>query len=153
MAVITTSDTRTEENDTSGRYLAETVQAHGHPLVHRTIVPDAVEAIRDAISAAAAAGAEAVLITGGTGIARSDVTVEAVEGLLARRLPGFGEIFRLLSFQEIGSAAMLSRATAGVTGQGLVIFALPGSTGACRTALERLILPEIGHVVREATRA
>lgn len=153
VAVITASDTRTEDDDTSGRYLAETVQAHGHPLAHRAIVPDEAGAIRGAIEAASAAGAEVVLVTGGTGISRRDVTVDVVEGLLERRLPGFGELFRMLSFQEIGSAAMLSRATAGATGTGLLIFALPGSTGACRTALERLILPEIGHLVREATRA
>src|SRR5690606_14410586 len=98
------------------------------------------------------AGAEVVLVTGGTGISRRDTTVEAIEALLAKPLPGFGELFRLLSFQEIGSAAMLSRATAGLDGEGVLLFALPGSTGACRTALERLILPELGHLVREAHR-
>ncbi|WP_373049207.1 molybdenum cofactor biosynthesis protein B [Vulgatibacter sp.] len=152
VGVITASDTRTDENDTSGRYLAETLQDRGHPVLHRAIVRDEPALVQEAIAAARAAGAEAVIVTGGTGISRRDSTFEAIDGLLAKRIPGFGELFRLLSFQEIGSAAMLSRATAGVTAEGLVLFAVPGSTGACRTALERLILPELGHLVREVTK-
>jgi len=149
VGVVTASDTRDESTDTSGRYLRDTLADHGQLVVHRTIVPDEPERVRLAVAAAAAAGAEVVIVTGGTGISRRDSTFEAIDGLLARRLPGFGELFRLLSFQEIGSAAMLSRATAGVTADGLIIFAIPGSTGACRTALERLILPELGHLVAE----
>ena len=152
VAVVTASDTRTEETDTSGRYLRETLGDRGHAVVASAIVRDEPALVADAIRAAREAGAEAVIVTGGTGISRRDSTFEAIDALLAKRIPGFGELFRLLSFQEIGSAAMLSRATAGVTADGLVVFAVPGSTGACRTALERLILPELGHLVREAAK-
>lgn len=149
VGVITASDTRTEADDTSGRYLAETLIDRGHLVVHRQIVRDEPALVRAAIAAARDAGAEAVIVTGGTGISRRDSTFEALEGLLVRKLPGFGELFRMLSFAEIGSAAMLSRATAGITAEGLLVFAVPGSTGACRTALERLIAPELGHLLRE----
>lgn len=152
VGVITASDTRTGDTDTSGRYLRETLEDRGHPVVSSSLVRDEPLLVVDAVRAARAAGAEVVIVTGGTGISRRDSTFEAIDGLLHKRIPGFGELFRLLSFQEIGSAAMLSRATAGVTADGLVIFSVPGSTGACRTALERLILPELGHLVREVTK-
>lgn len=152
VGVITASDTRDESTDTSGRYLRDTLADRGQLVVHKGVVPDDPEQVRLAVAAAAAAGAEVVIVSGGTGISRRDTTFEAIDGLLARRLPGFGELFRLLSYQEIGSAAMLSRATAGVTADGLILFAIPGSTGACRTALEKLILPELGHLVREVTK-
>jgi molybdopterin adenylyltransferase len=152
VGVITASDTRTAETDTSGRYLRETLEDRGHPVVSTAVVRDEPALVIDAVRAARQAGAEVVIVTGGTGISRRDSSFEAIDGLLHKRIPGFGEIFRLLSFQEIGSAAMLSRATAGVTDEGLVIFSVPGSTGACRTALEKLILPEIGHLVREVTK-
>ena len=93
--------------------------------------------------------AEAVILNGGTGIARRDSTYEAVAGLLDKRLDGFGELFRMLSFQEIGSAAMVSRAVGGIMGGKMVVFSLPGSTGAVKTALEKLILPELGHLIGE----
>lgn len=152
VGVVTASDTRTPESDTSGAYLAGALAGHGHEVCAREIVRDEPALVIAAIARAREAGAQAVVVTGGTGISRRDNTVEAVRSVLLRELPGFGELFRHLSFQEIGSAAMLSRATAGITADGVVVFALPGSTGACRTALERLIAPELGHLVREAAR-
>ncbi|HWV39724.1 MAG TPA: MogA/MoaB family molybdenum cofactor biosynthesis protein [Vulgatibacter sp.] len=150
--MITASDSRTEATDASGRVLREALQGRGHRLVHGEIVKDDPAGIRDAIGRAKDAGAKAILVTGGTGIASRDRTVDVVEGLLATPLPGFGELFRMLSFQEIGSAAMLSRATAGVTADGRLLFALPGSSGACRLAVQKLIAPELAHLVREASR-
>jgi molybdenum cofactor biosynthesis protein B len=151
-AVVTASDTRTPATDSSGAYLASALEERGHGVVLREIVRDETALVTAAIEKARAAGAQVVLVTGGTGISRRDTTVEAVRSILLRELPGFGELFRALSFQEIGSAAMLSRATAGITAEGLLVFALPGSTGACRTALEKLIAPELAHLVREAQR-
>ena len=112
------------------------------------LVRDEPDEVRAALAAAADAGAEAVVVNGGTGISGRDRTYEAVAGLLEKRIDGFGEIFRWLSFQEIGSAAMLSRAVAG-TWRGLAVFSVPGSTAAVRLAWERLIAPELGHVVFE----
>lgn len=150
--VVTASDTRTEATDASGRYLRDALADRGHEVVGAEIVKDEPALVQAAIDRARAAGAQAVIVTGGTGLSRRDTTVEAVRAVLAKELPGFGELFRYLSFQEIGSAAMLSRATAGVTADGLVVAAVPGSTGACRTAFERLLGPELGHLVREAGR-
>ncbi len=150
--VITASDSRTEATDASGRYLRDALLDRGHELVGTELVPDEPALVQAAIDRARQAGARAVIVTGGTGLSRRDSTVEAVRALFAKELPGFGELFRFLSFQELGSAAMLSRATAGVTADGLVIAVLPGSTGACRTAFERLLGPELGHLVREAER-
>jgi molybdenum cofactor biosynthesis protein B len=146
--VITASDTRGEAEDGSGRYLRESIAAAGHALASYAIVRDEPEAIRAALHAAAAAGSEAIVINGGTGIAHRDRTYEAVAGLLEKRLDGFGELFRMLSFAEIGSAAMLSRAVAGVW-SGRVVFSIPGSGAAVRLAWDRLIAPEAGHLLRE----
>ncbi len=146
--VITASDTRGEAEDESGRLLREAVAAAGHQLASYAVVRDEPEAIRAALAAAAAAGAEAVVVNGGTGIAGRDRTFEAVSGLLEKRLDGFGELFRMLSYGEIGSAAMLSRAVAG-TWSGRVVFSVPGSRAAVRLAWEKLIAPEVGHVLRE----
>jgi len=115
------------------------------------IVRDEPELVREALAAAAAAGAEAIIVNGGTGISGRDRTYEAVAGLLEKRLDGFGELFRMLSFQEIGSAAMLSRAVAGAW-QGRAVFSVPGSTAAVRLAWDRLIGPELGHVAFELAR-
>jgi molybdenum cofactor biosynthesis protein B len=149
--VVTASDSRGEAEDTSGAYLRSALIAAGHVLVGHRIVRDEPAEVREALAAAVEAGAEAVVVNGGTGISGRDRTYEAVAGLLEKRLDGFGEIFRALSFQEIGSAAMLSRAVAG-TWRGRVIFAVPGSTAAVRLAWERLIGPELGHVVFELTK-
>jgi len=146
--VVTASDSRGEAEDTSGAYLKSALAAAGHLLAGYRIVRDEPAEVRSALDAAAAAGAEAVIVNGGTGISGRDRTYEAVAGLLEKRLDGFGELFRMLSFQEIGSAAMLSRAVAGAW-QGRAVFSVPGSTAAVRLAWEKLIGPELGHVAFE----
>jgi molybdenum cofactor biosynthesis protein B len=151
-AVITVSDTRTPQTDSGGDLLAELLSGAGHAVVAREIVRDDAAQIRAAAERALANEAcGAVLLTGGTGTSPRDVTPEAVRPLLERELPGFGELFRMLSFKDIGSAAMMSRATAG-TYRGMIIFAMPGSPQAAKLALNQLILPELGHAVRELTR-
>ncbi len=148
-AVLTVSDTRRGDDDTGGALIAELLAGAGHEVVHRDWVSDDREAIaRAAEQALDSTGARALIVTGGTGVAPRDVTPEAIEGLLDKTLPGFGELFRMLSYEEIGSAALLSRALAGMRGR-KVIFALPGSRGAIRTAMEKLVLPELGHLVGE----
>ena len=150
--VITVSDTRTEATDTGGRAIAELLTAAGHEIAGRTIVKDDPELVRDCIGRQLANPAvQAIIATGGTGITSRDCTYEAVSAMLWKRLDGFGEIFRALSYEQIGSAAMLSRAVAG-TIAGRIVFALPGSEAAVRLAVEKLIVPELGHLVREATR-
>jgi molybdenum cofactor biosynthesis protein B len=146
--VITASDTRGEPEDESGTYLRARVAAEGHALAGYRIVKDEPAQLREALDAAAAAGAEVVVVNGGTGIAGRDRTYEAVSAVLEKRIDGFGELFRMLSFAEIGAAAMLSRAVAGVWG-GRVVFSVPGSAAAVRLAWEKLIGPEAGHAVRE----
>ena len=146
--VVTASDTRGEAEDASGRFLREAATAAGHAVVLYRIARDEPAPLRAALAEALAAGAEVVVVNGGTGIAARDRTYEAVAGLLEKRLDGFGELFRALSYAEIGSAAMLSRAVAG-TWRGCAIFSVPGSTAAARLAWERLIAPEVGHLVRE----
>jgi len=149
-AVVTVSDTRTVETDTGGALVAELLAAAGHPVASRAIVRDEPAEIRRGLEAALAApDVRAVILTGGTGVAPRDVTPDVLEPLLERTLPGFGELFRMLSFEEIGSAALLSRALAGLRA-GRVVFVLPGSRGALRLALEKLILPELGHLAGEA---
>jgi molybdenum cofactor biosynthesis protein B len=144
VGVLTTSDTRTPENDTSGKLIAQMLEDAGHRVAFYEIVPDDRERISLAI-VENLASLDAMIITGGTGIAPRDCTAEVVKTLLDKELPGFGELFRMLSYSEIGSAAFMSRAIAGVR-QGKFIAALPGSTGGCRLAMEKLILPEIGHL-------
>jgi molybdopterin adenylyltransferase len=150
-AVITASDTRTPETDESGRHIRERLVAEGHRVLSAEIVPDEPEPIERAIAAAIDAGAEVVLLNGGTGIARRDRTFDAVDRLLEKRLPGFGELFRMLSFEQVGAAAMLSRATAGVH-RGRLLISIPGSRPAVELAMERLILPELPHLAWELTR-
>lgn len=149
--VVTCTDSRSEAQDESGRALREGLEAAGHTVSGHRVVRDEAEAIRAALTEAQASGARAVLFNGGTGIGRRDVTVETLQPLFEKTLPGFGELFRALSYRDIGSPAMMSRAVAG-TCQGMVVFALPGSPQAVRLALEKLILPELGHAVRELTR-
>lgn len=150
--VITCSDSRTEATDEGGRYLRSRLADAGHVLSGHAIVRDEAALITAELDKAAAAGAQAVLLTGGTGISRRDSTFEAVSAQLVRPLPGFGELFRMLSHQQIGSAAMLSRATAGVRADGLLVFAMPGSPAAVRLACDALILPELTHLVEELNR-
>lgn len=151
-AVLTVSDTRTPETDSGGDRVAELLGGAGHPVVLREIVPDDAARIAAATRAALAnADVRAVILTGGTGVAPRDVTPEAVEPLLDRVVPGFGELFRMLSYADIGSAALLSRAVAGLV-DGKCVFVLPGSRGAVTLGLEQLILPEIGHLAAEAVK-
>jgi molybdenum cofactor biosynthesis protein B len=150
--IVTVSDTRTLETDTSGAAIADLLRSAGHAVHGRTLLQDEPDQVRDAVLALAVQGGpDVVITTGGTGITARDGTFEAVDGILTKRLPGFGELFRAISYQQIGAAAMLSRATAGLVGPTVVVV-LPGSRHAVRLALEELILPEIGHLVREARR-
>jgi molybdenum cofactor biosynthesis protein B len=151
-AVITVSDTRTLDTDTGGAAIVSMLSASGHVALSRTVVPDEAPAIREAIDLALTQDVvQVVITTGGTGISARDGTYEVVSAKLEKRLDGFGEIFRMLSYQQVGPAAMLSRACAGLVGRRILI-ALPGSEAAVRLAMEKLVLPEIGHLVREATR-
>jgi len=150
--VVTISDTRQEGTDTSGRAIAEALLSSGHHVRARTIVRDEPAQIRATLMAALEDSAVQVIITtGGTGITSRDSTYEVVIGLLDKRLEGFGELFRVLSYQEIGPAAMMSRACGG-TAQGKIILSLPGSENAVRLAMTKLIIPELGHLVRELSR-
>ncbi|MFB3073098.1 MAG: molybdenum cofactor biosynthesis protein B [bacterium] len=148
-AVITVSDTRTEATDTSGQLIRDGLDGAGHRVLSYCIVPDEPPAIRRAIEEAAATdGVKAILLTGGTGITPRDRTHEVVSEMLDKRMDGFGELFRLFSYEEIGAAALLSRAVGGVA-KGALVFAMPGSRAAVRLAMEKLILPELGHLVFE----
>ncbi|MEI8257965.1 MAG: MogA/MoaB family molybdenum cofactor biosynthesis protein [Deltaproteobacteria bacterium] len=144
---LTISDTRKEADDTSGALLREALTAAGHTVVRHVIVPDEPTRVRDVITRAIDGGeADAVVSTGGTGIAPRDQTYEAVSALLEKTLDGFGEAFRRLSWDEIGPRSMLSRAVGG-TYRGALVFALPGSTAAVRLGVERLIIPVLSHAV------
>ncbi len=149
--VVTASDTRGEADDVSGALLRRSVVAAGHVLAGYRLTKDEPAELRASLEEAAAAGADAVVVNGGTGISGRDRTYEAVAGVLEKRLDGFGELFRMLSYQEIGSAAMLSRAVGGAW-RGRAVFAVPGAPEAVRLAWERLIGPELGHLVRELRR-
>jgi molybdenum cofactor biosynthesis protein B len=151
-AVVTVSDTRTLESDTGGATIVELLTAAGHEIVAREIVADEPRPLRSLLVALSnRPEIDALLVTGGTGISRRDRTFETVAELLDKQIPGYGELFRWLSFQEIGPAAMLSRTIGGLVGQ-TVLLTMPGSPHAVRLAMEKLILPELGHLVREARR-
>ncbi len=149
--IITISDTRTPETDGSGAAIRLALESAGHRVLRYAVVKDEPAQIVATVRGFATAGCQVIITNGGTGIARRDSTFEAIDGLLEKRLPGFGEIFRMLSYHDIGAAAMLSRATAGTFGQSL-IFCLPGSTGAVRLAMEKLIVPQLAHLVWETVR-
>jgi molybdenum cofactor biosynthesis protein B len=149
-AVITVSSTRTRENDTSGETIRTLLQDAGIGVIHYAIVPDRVEAIRGEVIRALE-HASCVVVNGGTGLTHDDCTIEAVTPLLDKQIDGFGELFRMMSFAEISSAAMLSRAVAGISG-GKAIFCIPGSTGAVKLATSALIIPEIRHILTHANR-
>lgn len=151
-AVLTISDTRTKEDDRSGELARQNLLWRGHEVVAYEIVPDDPARIRDTINAwLERDDVEAIITNGGTGIAGRDNTFDAISALLEKRLDGFGEIFRMLSYQEIGAAAMLSRAIAGIA-NGKPIFSTPGSSNAVKLAMEKLIGPELGHVVFELSK-
>ena len=151
-AVVTISDTRTLATDASGAAIIALLEQAGHRVHSRALVPDDPGRIGDALDAALAAeGVQVVITTGGTGISARDGTYEVVARRLEKTLDGFGELFRMLSYAQVGAAAMMSRAIAGLVARRIVI-ALPGSEAAVRLAMEKLVVPELGHLVREATR-
>lgn len=151
-ALITVSDSRTAEDDEAGRRMRSLVEEAGFRVVDQLIVADEVPAVRSAVTALLArSGVDVVVLAGGTGVSPRDVTPEAVLPLLERELPGFGELFRVLSHREIGAAAMLSRAVGGVAA-GSALFALPGSPAAAELALRELILPEAAHLLSQIRR-
>lgn len=149
--VITCSDTRDGGTDRGGPLIRHLLEHAGHSVVGSSLVKDLADEIRRAMEQAKESGVRAIVLTGGTGLSSRDVTVETVEPMLQKRIDGFGELFRMLSFQQIGAAAMASRALAGVWG-GIVVFALPGSPSGATLAMNKLVLPELGHLVREVSR-
>lgn len=151
VAVLTVSDTRTDASDTSGQAIATLLAAQGHAVVARALVRDEPADVAAWVRAALEGEAQVVITTGGTGITSRDSTYEAIDTLLEKRLDGFGELFRRLSYDDIGPAAMLSRACAGLA-RGRVIIALPGSEGAVRLAMTKLVLPELRHLVQQASK-
>ena len=151
--LITVSDSRQEGDDTSGRALRDLAEAAGHRILGSGIVPDDVAAIRGVVrEMLAVPGMDVVVLTGGTGFSPRDVTLDAVLPLLEKPVEGFGELFRMLSYQQVGAAAMLSRAAAGLVGT-QAVFLLPGSPKAVALAMEKLILPEAAHLLGQARRA
>lgn len=150
--IITCSDTRTPETDTSGQLIQRLLKENGHTVASYDLVKDEPTQITARISEGVANDSvQAIIINGGTGISRRDSTFEAVDAMLEKRLDGFGEVFRFLTYQEIGASAIMSRATAGII-KGRVLFSTPGSENAVRLAMEKLILPELGHLVKELTK-
>ena len=147
-AIVTVSDTRTIENDESGRAIRRLLEEAGHEVVSHRVARDEPTLLHDHLLLLVTnPRVEAVLLTGGTGIAPRDTTFEAIRSLLQKEIEGFGEIFRMLSYQEIGSAAMLSRAVAGIS-SGKVIVSMPGSTAAVELAMQKLVIPELGHMIQ-----
>lgn len=150
--IVTVSDTRTPETDTSGQLIHELLRGFGHEISGYEIIKDEPALLRQVVARGVASpNVQVMLFNGGTGIAKRDTTFETLDALLEKRLPGFGELFRQLSYAEIGAAAMLSRAAAGVVG-GTIIISTPGSRNAVRLAMEKLILPELGHLVGEVNK-
>jgi len=150
--IVTVSDTRTESSDGSGDAIADLLTTAGHAVAGRAIVKDEPQLVRGAIERQLAhPDVQVIITTGGTGITSRDTTYEAVMALIQKRLDGFGELFRMLSYQQIGSAAMMSRACAGLVA-GRIVIALPGSEAAVRLAMEKLVIPELGHLVQQASR-
>jgi molybdenum cofactor biosynthesis protein B len=149
--VVTVSDSRTPATDKSGDLIAERLTTNEHVVASRALVKDDPEAVRQLIADTLQSPAQALILNGGTGISSRDGTFEVVVGFLDKTLHGFGEIFRFLSYQDVGSAAMMSRAVAGVA-RGKIVISIPGSPNACRLAMDKLILPELGHMVFEINR-
>ena len=151
-AVLTISDSRTEQDDESGGLIKQRLSQKGHPVVFYSILKNDAEAIRNQIGELLKRDELQVIIaSGGTGVSHRDITVDTISPMLEKKLDGFGELFRYLTYQEIGTGSIMSRAIAGVI-QGKVIICIPGSLGAVTLAMDKIILPEIGHLVREATR-
>ncbi len=151
-SVVIISDTRTEQNDESGKFIIQALERNGHKVLSYCILKNDAESIRNKLNELLDEENLQVIITsGGTGISHLDITVEIISPTLEKRIEGFGELFRFLTYQEIGTASIMSRAMAGVA-KGKAIICLPGSVDAVKLAMEKVILPEIGHMVREATR-
>ncbi|MDE0141845.1 MAG: molybdenum cofactor biosynthesis protein MoaB [Caldilineaceae bacterium] len=150
-AIVTVSDTRTPETDRSGQAIRQMAEAEGHQVIASRIVPDEPEQVSAALKDFSGCGAQVIIFNGGTGVSKRDRTYDVLSQALEKELPGFGEIFRMLSYDEVGAAAMLSRATAG-TYRGCAIISVPGSTNAVKLAMEKLVLPEIQHLAWEITR-
>ena len=148
--VLTISDTRTEETDTAGRAIGELLTTAGHQVAGQAIEKDEPARVAELVRQQATIDdVDAIITTGGTGITSRDGTFEAIDALLQKRLPGFGELFRMLSYHDIGSSAMMSRACAGTIGR-IVVISLPGSEAAVRLAMTKLVIPELGHLVQQA---
>lgn len=151
-AVVTVSDTRTLETDRGGPEVCRWLESSGHQVIARHLIPDEpTEMARLVLELCERPEIAVILLTGGTGIGSRDQTFETISRLLTKPLPGYGELFRMLSFQEIGAAAMLSRAVGGLIGR-VVVLTMPGSPSGVRLAMERLIIPELGHLVGQANR-
>ncbi len=151
-AVVIISGSRTEQNDESGKLIMQTLKDNGHQVTSYDILRNDVDSIRKKLDELLGDdGLQVIITSGGTGASRMDLTIETISPVLDKKLDGFGELFRFLTYQEIGTGSILSRAMAGVA-RGKVIICLPGSTAAVRLAIEQIILPEIGHLVREASR-
>ncbi len=150
--VVTVSDTRTDVNDTSGQAIIELLLAAGYRVAGKAIEPDEPARVAELVrQQAAIADVDAIITTGGTGLTSRDSTFEAIDALLHKRLPGFGELFRMLSYHDIGAAAMLSRACAGTIGR-VIVISLPGSESAVRLAMTKLVVPELAHLVQQASK-
>ena len=148
VGIITVSSTRSMKEDKSGQWISKQVKKEGHNLVLHRVVPDETETITQTVHETISDyGAQVVLVTGGTGISNKDVTIEAVRPFFKKELTAFGPLFAQLSFEQIDSAALLSRATAGVI-EKTIVFCMPGSLKACKLACKALILPELGHIVK-----
>jgi len=151
-AVVTISDSRTKATDESGRLLADGLRSGGHQVLDYTLLPNDEATVNKHLEGLLEKpGVQAIICSGGTGLSRRDITVDVASGLLEKTLPGFGELFRQLTYAELGTASIMSRAIAGVA-KGKVIICLPGAAAAVRLALEKIILPELGHLVREAAK-
>ena len=150
--VLTVSDTRTDASDTAGAAIIELLKSAGHQVAGKAIEKDEPARVAELVrQQATIADVDAIITTGGTGLTSRDSTFEAIDALLTKRLPGFGELFRMLSYQDIGSAAMMSRACAGTIGK-VVVVSLPGSEKAVRLAMTKLVIPELAHLVQQATK-
>jgi molybdenum cofactor biosynthesis protein B len=150
--VLTVSDTRTDDTDTAGLAICERLKASGHVVAGKAIEKDEPVRVAELVrQQAVIADVDAIITTGGTGLTSRDSTFEAIDALLTKRIPGFGELFRMLSYQDIGSAAMMSRACAGTIGP-IVVITLPGSEKAVKLAMDKLVIPELAHLVQQATK-
>lgn len=151
-SIITVSDTRTEETDKSGQYLQEKLTNEGYNLFQKYIVKDDSKEIIQAYNKLVQTDSKLILVNGGTGIAVRDVTIDTLEPEFIKLIPGFGEYFRRISVDEIGIRALASGAAAGITASEQLCYLLPGSTNACKTALEQVILPDLPHLIKEITK-